>query len=320
VPVKLVLATDANGRYFGLLDDLPGVQVARAFDEAALRRELADADAVYGWPSAEALAGARRLRWLQSPSAGVERLWSLPELQRSDVVVTNARGAHAPNMAEHVFGLILAFSRGILVARKFQEERRWEARLAREYCYELAGSTLGVVGFGNIGRQVARRAQAFEMRVVAVDAQPRPLGGDDPAAELWGLDGLPDLLASSEVVVVCAPSTPESRHMIGQRELRRMRPSAGLVVISRGALVDHAALAGALRERTIAWAALDATEPEPLPADSPLWGLENCLITPHSSGHSLQKERRVVELLRENARRFAAGEPLLNVVDKAKGY
>jgi phosphoglycerate dehydrogenase-like enzyme len=318
--MKLVLATDANGRYFDLLEGLPGVQVVPAFDEATLRRELVDADAVYGWPPAAALAGARRLRWLQSPSAGVERLWSLAELQQSDVVVTNARGAHAPNMAEHVFGLILAFSRGILVARRFQEERRWEARLAREYCYELAGSTIGIVGYGNIGRQVARRAHAFDMRIVAVDAQPRPPAPGEPAAELSGLDGLPGLLAAADVVVVCAPSTPESRHMIGPGELRRMRRTAGLVVISRGALVDHAALAEALTGGLIAWAALDATEPEPLPADSPLWGIETCLITPHSSGHSLQKERRVIELLRENARRFAAGEPLLNVVDKAKGY
>jgi phosphoglycerate dehydrogenase-like enzyme len=315
--VKLVLATEANGRFFHLLDGLEGVSVVRAFDEPTARRELADADAVYGFPSAEALAGAKKLRWLQSPSAGVERLWALPDLQRSDVVVTNARGAHAPNMAEHVFAMILAFSRGILVAREFQQERRWEASLARDFCYELAGSTMGIVGYGNIGRQVARRARAFDMKVVAVDAVP---GRAEESDELTDLNGLPDLLARADVVVVCAPATPESRHMIGSRQLRRMRPTAGLVVISRGALVDHAALAGALAERAIAWAALDATDPEPLPADSPLWGLENCLITPHSSGHSLEKEQRVIEILRENARRLAAGEPLVNVVDKGKGY
>jgi phosphoglycerate dehydrogenase-like enzyme len=315
--VKLVLATEANGRFFHLLDGLEGVSVVRAFDEPTARRELADADAVYGFPSAEALAGAKKLRWLQSPSAGVERLWALPDLQRSDVVVTNARGAHAPNMAEHVFAMILAFSRGILVAREFQQERRWEARLARDFCYELAGSTMGIVGYGNIGRQVARRARAFDMKVVAVDAVP---GRAEESDELTDLNGLPDLLARADVVVVCAPATPESRHMIGPHQLRRMRPTAGLVVISRGALVDHAALAHALAERWIAWAALDATDPEPLPADSPLWEIETCLITPHSSGHSVEKEERVIEILRENARRLAAGQPLLNVVDKAKGY
>jgi len=310
--IKLVLATDANGRYFHLLGGLEGVQVVKAFDDETLRREIVDADGVYGWPSAEALARARKLRWLQSPSAGVERIWRLPELQASDVVVTNARGAHAVNMAEHVFGLILAFSRGLLVAREFQKEHRWEARLARDYCYELAEGTMGIVGYGNIGRAVAKRARAFDMRVIAVDAYPRD--------EAWPLARLDELLAASDVVVISAPSTPESRHMIAAPQLGKMKPTAGLVVISRGALVHHGDLAEALRSRTIAWAGVDATDPEPLPADSPLWDLENCLITPHSSGHSIQKEQRVIEIVRENARRLARGEPLVNVVDKQKGY
>jgi phosphoglycerate dehydrogenase-like enzyme len=318
--MKLVLTTDANGSHFGLLDELTaeGIDVVPAFDEEAQRRELPDADGVYGWPSAELLATATRLRWLQSPSAGVERLWSLPDLQRSEVTVTNARGAHAPNMAEHVFAMILAFTRGILAAREFQKERLWEARAARESCSELAGKTLGVIGYGNIGRQVARRARAFDLHVLAVDAQ--PVAPDEPATEIWPLGRLDDLLARSDVVVVAAPATPKSKHLIGAAQLRRMKRSAGLVVISRGALFDHAALADALRAGTIAWAGVDATEPEPLPADSPLWGLPTCLITPHSSGHSVEKERRVIEIVRENARRLARGEPLLNVVDKARGY
>ena len=318
--MKLVLATNANDRYFGLLDELKaeGIDVVPAFDEATLQRELPDADGVYGWPSAGLLATATKLRWLQSPSAGVERLWSLPDLQSSDVVVTNARGAHAPNMAEHVFAMILAFSRGILQAREFQKDHVWEARAAREFCYELADKTLGVIGYGNIGRQVARRARAFDMAVLAIDAQPVP--SDDPATEVWPLGRLDELLARSDVVVIAAPATPESRHLIGASQLQRMKRSAGLVVISRGALFDHAALAAALRDRTIAWAGVDATEPEPLPADSPLWDIPTCLITPHSSGHSIEKERRVIEILRENARRLARGESLLNVVDKSRGY
>jgi phosphoglycerate dehydrogenase-like enzyme len=318
--MKLVLATNANASHFALLDELAaeGIEVISAFDAATLRRELADAEGVYGWPPLELLAEAKRLRWLQSPSAGVEHLWSLPELQRSDVVVTNARGAHAPNMAEHVFAMILAFSRSILRARDFQKGHRWEARAAREYCYELAGKTLGIIGYGNIGRQVARRARAFDMQVLAVDAQ--PVASDDPSTEVWPLGRLADLLAQSDVVVVAAPATPESKHLIGALQLQTMKRAAGLVVISRGALFDHAALATALSEGTIAWAGIDATEPEPLPADSPLWDLPTCLVTPHSSGHSIEKERRVIEILRDNARRLARGEPLLNVVDKERGY
>jgi phosphoglycerate dehydrogenase-like enzyme len=156
------------------------------------------------------------------------------------------------------------------------------------------------------------------MRILTVDAHPGP--SDDPETEVWPLGRLDDLLRASDVVVISAPATPESKHMIGAAQLAAMKRSAGLVVISRGALFDHDALAGALRDGTIAWAGVDATEPEPLPPESPLWGIENCLVTPHSSGHSIEKERRVIEIVRENARRLAAGQPLVNVVDKSKGY
>ena len=318
--MKLVLASLTNRSHFWLLDELKaeGIDVVSAFDEASQRRELADADAVYGWPSAETLAGARKLRWLQSPSAGVEQLWSLPELQHSDIVVTNARGAHAPNMAEHVFAMILAFSRGILQAREFQKDRIWAALRARESCYELAGKTMGIIGYGNIGRQVARRARAFDLTVLAVDAQ--PVVSDDPSTEVWPLARLDDLLRRSEIVVIAAPATPESKHLIGAPQLAAMKDDAGLIVISRGALFDHDALAVALRQGIIAWAGIDATEPEPLPSDSPLWDLPTCLITPHSSGHSIEKERRVIELVRDNARRLNQGQSLINVVDKERGY
>lgn len=314
--MKLILATNSNGRYFNMLDELAaeGVQVVQAFDEATLRREIVDADGIYGWPSAEAFRLATKLRWVQSPSAGVERIWALPELQKDEgVVVTNARGAHAVNMAEHVFGLILTFSRGLLQAREFQKEHRWEARVARDYCYELAEGTMGIIGYGNIGRQVAKRARAFDMRVIAVDAQPA-------SEEVWPLSRLDEMLGQADVVVISAPATPESRHMIGATQLEKMKRDAGLVVISRGALFDHDALAAALHAGTIAWAGVDATEPEPLPADSPLWDAPNCLITPHSSGHSVQKEERVIAIVKENAMRLAKGEPLVNVVDKQKGY
>ena len=318
--MKLVLASNANSSHFHLLDELSsdGVTVTKAFDEQSLQREIVDADGIYGFPSAQALTLATKLRWVQSPSAGVERLWELPALQNSDVVVTNARGAHAVNMAEHVFAMILAYSRGIMVSREHQKQHRWEAKVAREYCYELAGSTMVILGFGNIGRQVAQRARGFDMNVIAVDAVPRP--ADDAVIQVWPLERLDESLALADVVVVAAPATPESRHTINAVRLKLMKPDAGLVVISRGALFDHDALADALKAKTIAWAGIDATDPEPLGADSPLWDIETCLITPHSSGHSIQKESRVIEIVRENARRLVRGETLMNVVDKSKGY
>lgn len=204
----MVLATDANGSHFGLLDTLKaeGIDVVPAFDEDTQRRELPDADGVDGWPSAELLATATKLRRLQSPSAGVERLWALPDLPHSDVIVANARGAHAPNMAEHVFAMILAFSRASH-ACAFCNSRAWEARAARESCSELAGKTLGVIGHGNIRRQMARRARAVDLKALAVDAQPVP--SDDPSTEVWPPGRLDDLLAQSGVVIA-APATPES--------------------------------------------------------------------------------------------------------------
>ena len=320
--MKLVLATTANGRFFHLLDDLKdeGVTVVEAFDDETLRAEIADADGIYGWPPASVLPHARRLRWIQTSSAGVERLWSSPELRERDIIITNTRGAHAPNIAEHAFALLLAFSRGVLFAREAQAARRWEAAAVREVSWELAGGTLGIIGYGRIGRAVGARARGFEMEVIAVDRE--PVAPDDALAQVWPLDRLDDLLAAADVVVVTAPYTPQARGMLSAAQFATMKPDAGLIVVSRGGLVDHDALVAALQDdrRGPAYAGLDATPTEPLPADSPLWGLPNCLITPHSSGHSFRKERRAVEILRENARRFAQGRPLINVVDKTKGY
>ncbi|MAG34649.1 MAG: hydroxyacid dehydrogenase [Dehalococcoidia bacterium] len=320
--MKLVLAAQANSRFFHLLDDLKdeGVTVVEAFDDETLRAEIADADALYGWPSASALAQAGRLRWIQTSSAGVDQLWSRPELQEREVVITNTRGAHAPNIAEHAFALLLAFSRGVLVASEAQAARRWEGTAVREVSWELAGSTLGIIGYGQIGRAVGARARGFEMEVIAVDRE--AVAPDDAVAEVWPLGRLDDLLAAADVAVVTAPYTPQARGMLSAAQFATMKPDAGLIVVSRGGLVDHDALIDALQddEQGPAYAGLDATPTEPLPADSPLWGLPNCLITPHSSGHSRRKERRAVEILRENARRFAQGEPLINVVDKTRGY
>ncbi len=320
--MKLVLATAANGRFFHLLDDLKdeGVTVVEAFDEETLRAEIADAEAIYGWPAAAVLAHARRLRWIQTSSAGVDQLWSSPALREREVIVTNSRGAHAPNIAEHAFALLLAFSRGVLFAREAQAARRWAAAAVREVSWELAGGTLGIIGYGRIGRAVGARARGFEMEVIAVDRE--VVTADAAVAQVWPLDRLDDLLAAADVVVVTAPYTPPARGMLSAAQFATMKPDAGLIVVSRGGLVDHDALVAALQDdrQGPAYAGLDATPTEPLPADSPLWSLSNCLITPHSSGHSLQKERRAVEILRENARRFAQGQPLINVVDKTKGY
>ena len=245
--MKLVLATTANGRFFHLLDDLKdeGVTVVEAFDDETLRAEIADAEAIYGWPAAAALAHARRLRWIQTSSAGVEQLWSSQELRERDIIITNTRGAHAPNIAEHAFALLLAFSRGVLFAREAQAARRWEAAAVREVSWELAGGTLGIIGYGRIGRAVGARARGFEMEVVAVDRE--PVAPDDALAQVWPLDQLDDLLTAADVVVVTAPYTPQACGMLSAAQFATMKPDAGLIVVSRGGLVDHDALVAALQ-------------------------------------------------------------------------
>ena len=320
--MKLVLATEANKRFFHLLDDLGSldVEVVPALDEDSLRREIVDADAVYGWPSPEALARAEKLSWVHTSSAGVEQLWSHPQLRQSDIVVTNSRGAHAANIAEHALAMLLAFSRGIIAAREYQAAGQWAGTEVRAVSWELSGSTMGIIGYGNIGRATGARAQALGMKVLAVDRE--PVAPDAAVATVGPLAKLADVLAAADVVVVTVPETPESRGMLGAEQFAMMKPSAGLIVVSRGATFDHDALVAALRSEAQgpAFAGLDSTPIEPLPQDSPLWSLPNCLLTPHSSGHSLQKEQRVIALLKENVQRFAQGQPLINIVDKAKGY
>jgi phosphoglycerate dehydrogenase-like enzyme len=182
----------------------------------------------------------------------------------------------------------------------------------------MRGSTMGIIGYGAIGRGVAQRARGFDMDVLAVDPHPEP---EAPfVVETWGMERLSDLLEQSDVVVVAAPLTAESYHLIDADALARMKPDAYLIVVSRGGIVDEDALVDALHEGRLAGAGIDVTEVEPLPADSRLWDAPNVVITPHTAGDSSEKERRCVEILRENLLRFTQGEALLNLVDKRRGY
>jgi phosphoglycerate dehydrogenase-like enzyme len=316
--VKLLLMTRMGDPYFGLLDDLPEVQKVWATTPDAIAREIADADAVYGWPTLEQFQAAKQLKWIQAPSAGVEMLCSIPEIVASDVTITNSRGAHARVIAEHAFAMLLAFTRGLHRFEQDKAARRWSREAAIPEVLEIAGWTIGLVGYGQIGQQVARRALGFEMQVLAVDVetvQDAPHG-----VEVWGLDRLPDLFAQSDVVVIATPFTPQTRHLVNADLLDRMKPTAYLLVESRGGIVDEAALVDVLKKGKIAAAGLDVFEQEPLGPDSELWDVPNLIMTPHLAGASIQKDRRCVEILRENLGRFQRGEPLVNLVDKRKGY
>jgi phosphoglycerate dehydrogenase-like enzyme len=294
--------------------------------ESPETREQADAllpgvDVVLGFAARpEVFATAARLRWIHSTAAGVEGILS-PGLVASEVTLTCSRGLHAQSMAEHTLGVMLAFARQLHHSRDAQHERRWSQNQqwgAEPGFADLAGATVGIVGFGHIGRAIGEKARALGMRVLAV--RRTPAANPEPAHAQWGLDWLPELLERSDWVVLAAPHTRESAKLIGAAELARMKPGARLVNVGRGALVDQDALVDALRAGRLAGAALDVMETEPVPADSPLWDMPEVILTPHVSGLGPRYWERATDVFAANLRRWLAGEPLRGVVDKHAGY
>jgi phosphoglycerate dehydrogenase-like enzyme len=284
-------------------------------DEDALG-DIADADAYYGFITPEALAAAKKLRWIQAPLAGLEHYF-FPELVASDVVVTNMRGIYSDHLADHAFAFVLALARDFPLLIRSQVKGVWEPHEAVQMLH-LGDLTLGILGLGGIGYEVARRARVCGMRVLAVD--PRRTDKPDEVDELWTPERLDDLLSRSDFVVICAPQTPETTGMIGAAQLAKMKPTAYLINVGRGVIVQLEALLEALRDKRVAGAALDVYEIEPLPPDHPLWEFENVILTPHVAGVDPYNAPRRFAVLRDNVRRFLAGEPLHNIVDKAKWF
>ena len=317
---KIVFASRFGGQQQATLErEFPGATFVSAPDLESQLRELPDADAVISWPQREALLVAQRLRWVHCTSAGIERIRQLPELIEMDAVtLTNGRGAHAATIADHTFAFILAFTRNLRDIMEDQRAHRWERAARSQGARELSGSTLGILGLGKIGSEIARRAPGFGLRLRALDVNP---AAEAPGvSEVWPLERLHEFLPTVDYLAIAIPITAETRHLIGARELALMRPEAYLCVMSRGGIVDQDALAEALKEGRLAGAGLDATEPEPLPAQHPLWDLPNVIISPHCSGASRQTSERGREILRQNLTRFLAGEPLINQCDKRAGF
>jgi phosphoglycerate dehydrogenase-like enzyme len=298
-----------------------GVEVWCPQSRAEAEALLPEAEVVLGFAvRPENFARARRLRWIHSTAASATHVL-FPALVESDVVVTNARGLHADAMAEHALGCMLSFVRKLHHARDAQRARVWaqESMWADAPAFgSLAGTTLGIVGLGAIGSALAARARALGMRVIAV--RRRPSAPPAPADEQWPASRLHDLLAVADWVVVVAPHTADTAGMFGAAEFARMKPGARFVNLGRGALVDEPALVGALRSGRLAGAALDVFAEEPLPSGSPLWELPEVILTPHISGLGPRYWERAMEQFRDNLRRYLAGEPLVNVVDKRAGY
>lgn len=280
-------------------------------------REIEDADAYFGFGlNPEMIGRASKLRWIQLSSVGVESVLC-PELLNSDIVLTNMRGATAINISEHVMSLILAFTRTLHTSMRNQSNKFWED-FRNLPVLEISGETLGIIGLGSIGLQLAKRAHAFDMRILAVD--PTQTEKPDYVESLWEMDRLHDMLAQSDFAAICCPLTRQTKGMMGEPEFRAMKSTAILVSIGRGQITDQAVLVDALQTKEIAGAGLDVTDPEPLPQDSPLWEMDNVIITPHHAGASPKSWARIFNLFCENLRCFVAGDTLTNIVDQTRGY
>lgn len=297
--------------------DLPGAR--ERWDEL-----LSGAEILFDFGPLElvpTLASREQLRWVQGSSAGIGRMVQLGGLVDSDVVVTTSSGVHGRPLAEFVLLAMLMFGKNTLHLMRQQRAHRWERQIERPADEEIRGKTVCVIGLGSIGREVARVVRALDARAVgAVRRVGTRTAADLGVEELRSTDDLDDLLPGADVIVLATPQTRETHRLLDARRLALCKPTAILVNVGRGDVVDEAALIDALREGRLRGAALDVFEEEPLPAESPLWDMPNVFVSPHAASTAEGENERIVDLFCENLTRYLGGVPLLNVFDKQLLY
>jgi phosphoglycerate dehydrogenase-like enzyme len=333
--MKLVLFPPIDEQRFARVQSAAQpMQVANTltFDEAL--SEIESADAFFGKITPELLARAGQLRWVQSPTASLEH-YLFPELIEHPCILSNMRGLFSDVVADHVMSFVLCFARNLHVYLRQQQRGAWLPVGDQSYVADFVNApgtvlpmdrahqhlpdcSLGVVGVGNIGAEILRRASAFGMTLMGVDPHTRSVPGT--VKEVWPVDRLPELLSASDYVVIAAPLTPETRKWFSRPLLKQMKRSGILINIGRGAIVDLDDLTEALRTRDIAGAAIDVCDPEPLPSHHPLWQMPNVIITPHVAAASMRIAERHLETLLENIRKFVSGEPPTTPVNKRAWY
>ena len=289
--------------------ELHGVRV----DQIIPADLAARCEVLVGWrPAPGLLAGMPRLRWIQSTTAGMDQWLASPDL-REDIVLTCARGSHRVQMPENILAALFFLTKPLMQCALDQRDSRWTRRISEP----LAGKTLGILGLGAIGRELARKADALEMKVIGTKRSPAPLAH---VAKVLPPEATDEVLGASDFVLLLLPSTTETKNFMDARRFRAMRRSAYLLNFARGALIVDADLIEAVRSKTIAGAVLDVFRKEPLPADHPFWTTEGIVVLPHIGGLHPARDEGVAEVFVANARRFLAGEPLETVVDRARGY
>ncbi|MDX9752650.1 MAG: NAD(P)-dependent oxidoreductase [bacterium] len=315
-PKKLVTLRYSPSLVQNLERIAPGLRIVNVRNEAELEKEIQDADGCLAFVKPSILRTAPQLRWIHSYSAGVEN-FMYPELIAHSLVLTNGQAKSGPSISDTVMGYMLMFSRGLGAQYKEQLQGRW-TRLDRIPRFVLEGKTLLILGLGGIGSQIAEKADGLGMKIYAID--PAPVTRPPYVRRVVPPQEIEQYLPKADFVVSTVPLTRQTERYFGKSYFELMKPSAYFINVGRGRTVHQDDLTAALQNKAIAGAALDVTDPEPLPEEHPLWTMDNVIITPHVSGWSTEGSDLAWGLVRENVRRFATGEPLLNVVDKSKGY
>ncbi len=304
-----------------LQQEFPEHKVVQLQNYDGVPEEIPDTDVFIGWSlRPQQFVTASKLRWIHSPAAAVHQLM-FPELIQSNVLVTNSTGIHGPVVAEHAIAVLLALAKRLPQAMQYQAKRTWsQDQLWHEHPRprEVMDSTVAVIGMGSIGREFTARAKALGMKVLAV--RENTAKGTDGADAVYSPAEIDTVLPLADYVLLCTPVTPATTGLINTARLSKMKPDAYLINVGRGPLIDEAAVFQALKDKRIAGAALDVFNEEPLPASSPFWSLDNLLLTPHTAAVTERLWERHYKLIVENMNRFLAGKPLLNAVDKKRGY
>ena len=319
--LNLLVIADPNAPYLKVLQKLPpNAKTTISLDETELLRAAPDADVIlnctgHGPQLRAVFPKAQKVQWIHSLAAGVEHQL-FPELVESPIPLTNARGVYRESLGEFVIAAALFFAKDFRRMLRQQSEHKWEKFMVDE----ISRQTMGVVGYGEIGKAAASRGKSLGMRILGTSRKSGSRQSDEIADQLFPLEKRGDMIAQSDVVVVSVPLTQESRGLVGAAEIARMKPNAIIVNVGRGPVIDEKALVEALSEKRIRGAALDVFDEEPLPQDHPLWSLDNVLISPHTADNTCDWLEQSTEFFVTNFERFVSGRPLLNVVDKHAGY